>query len=259
MEGYHVMRTHPQLHAVTVPESRTYGPDAGSSPTATRSSSPREYVEIMIRHMVKLSEGMAGMVHASEAAIAETLNDMPVPDDVGGAAQAFFTRLRDEITIDGRARGIDIPDLNEIARTHPGKAVEYFFPHYFLLPMFGAMASYRIRPLGPETCLFEIWSLALFPEDEERPRPIAPVPLAHDDPSYPEIPRQDYSNLPRQQRGLHAEGFDYMRLSNKVEGMISNYQRLIDGYLTKADPAKLAQATQIVCSGFDSPILDIGL
>ena len=36
------------------------------------------------------------------------------------------------------------------------------------------------------------------------------------------IPAQDFSNLPRQQKGLHAKGFEYMRLSNQIEGLISN-------------------------------------
>ena len=50
-----------------------------------------------------------------------------------------------------------------------------------------------------------------------------------------------------------------MRLSHNVEGMISNYQRLIDGYLAGVDPGKLARASQVVNSGFEKPILDIGL
>ena len=106
--------------------------------------------------------------------------------------------------------------------------------------------------------MFEIWSLALYPEDETRDRPVAPVPMAHDDPRFPEIPRQDYFNLPRQQRGLHAEGFEHMRLSGQVEGMISNYHRLIDGYLAGIERSRLAQATHVVCSGYDGPILDLG-
>ena len=42
------------------------------------------------------------------------------------------------------------------------------------------------------------------------------------------IPRQDYSNIPIQQKGMHSEGFDVMRLSKDREGLVSNYQRLID-------------------------------
>ena len=52
-----------------------------------------------------------------------------------------------------------------------------------------------------------------------------------DDPRVPPIPAQDFSNLPRQQRGLHARGFEYMRLSEQAEGGISNFERTIDGFL----------------------------
>ena len=98
----------------------------------------------------------------------------------------------------------------------------------------------------------------LHPEGEQRDAPEAPEPVPYDDPRIPEIPLQDYYNLPLQQLGLHARGFEYMRLSKNVEGMISNYQRLIDGYLAGVEPAKLAKASQIVNSGLDSPIKDIG-
>ena len=137
-------------------------------------------------------------------------------------------------------------------------AVEFMFPHFFLLPYLGAMSSYRIRPLTPETCFFEIWSLVLRPEDEPYETPKKPTVLRYDSTDYPPVPRQDYSNLPLQQLGLHAGDFKFMRLSKSEEGMISNYQRLIDGYLSRIEPARLAQATQIVCSGYDSPIHDLG-
>ena len=42
------------------------------------------------------------------------------------------------------------------------------------------------------------------------------------------------------------------------EGLISNYQRLIDGYIAGRDPAELAMASQLVNNGFDAPIIDIG-
>jgi carnitine monooxygenase subunit len=121
------------------------------------------------------------------------------------------------------------------------------------------MSSYRIRPLTPETCLFEIWSLAFMPDDDKRKRVTAPTQLPYDSKDFPPIPQQDYSNLPLQQLGLHAKGFKYMRLSKQVEGMISNYQRLIDGYLAGVEPARLAKASQIVNAGFESPILDLGI
>lgn len=198
------------------------------------------------------------MVSPRELAIAESMRSMDLPEDPDTAFPMFFGAVQQQITEQGQKRGIPVPDLNSVAVSHPLSAVEYIFPHYFLLPFFSAMSSYRVRPLGPETCLFEIWALDLYPEGEERQVPVAPVPMSHDDQSFPEIPRQDYSNLPLQQLGLHAGGFENMRLSRDVEGMISNYQRLIDGHLAGLEPQKLGRAMEIVCSGFDSPIHDIG-
>ena len=84
--------------------------------------------------------------------------------------------------------------------------------------------------------------------------------LPYDSGDFPEIPRQDYSNLPIQQTGLH--NLDVMRIGSGIgmggEGMISNYQRLIDGYIAGRDPQVLAKASGVVNSGFDAPILDIG-
>ncbi|WP_341850176.1 aromatic ring-hydroxylating oxygenase subunit alpha [Sphingomonas natans] len=256
MEGYHTMRTHPQLNLLSSPETSLYGPES-NNPVPPSVMTVDKFREQMIQFMERLSEGMAGMVHPSEVDIARQLRDMDLPEDVPSAAGVFYTRLRQEITDQGRARGLPMFDLNEVAANHFFTAVDFLFPHYFLLPMFGAMSSYRIRPLTEETCLFEIWSLAFLPEDEER-EPVRPVFLPHDSKEFPPIPRQDYDNLPLQQLGLHAGGFEFMRLSHKVEGMISNYQRLIDGYLAGIEPERLAKASAIVNSGFEGPIVDIG-
>ena len=51
-----------------------------------------------------------------------------------------------------------------------------------------------------------------------------------------------YSNLPRQQLGLHGRTFEYMRLAERTEGHISNYQRVIDGFLAGFSHEKLVPA-----------------
>jgi len=56
-----------------------------------------------------------------------------------------------------------------------------------------------------------------------------PIVLPYNSPESPPVPRQDYANIPLQQKGLHAKGFEFMRLSKDIEGLISNYQRIIDG------------------------------
>src|SRR6202008_1434464 len=100
-------------------------------------------------------------------------------------------------------------DMNAFKENFPSQANELLFPNFFLLPMFGCMASYRIRPLTPETCLFEIWSLILVPEGEAHESPNAPPVLPHDSPDYPLIVRQDYFNMPNQQIGLRSGEIEY--------------------------------------------------
>lgn len=136
--------------------------------------------------------------------------------------------------------------------------MEFLFPHYFLLPYFTSMSAYRIRPLGPESCYFEIWSLTYCPEGKEPEPVMEPVDLPYNSPEFPPIPRQDYGNIPIQQKGLHATGFEFMRLSKDVEGMISNYQRIVDGYLKGVPQDKLAKAIHKLGGNFDGKIEDLG-
>jgi nitrite reductase/ring-hydroxylating ferredoxin subunit len=261
MEGYHVMRTHPQLQkAVPILYNSMYGQDTGGiGQPVNPDLSTRENIQAQYEHMKLLSEGMAGMCHAKDVAVAETVLDVDLPDDPYQAIMQWFGILNHAVTQAGRARGEPTPDLNDIAVNTPVKAVEFLFPHYFLLPFLSSMSAYRIRPLGPESCLFEIWSLTHFPEGQE-PEPVTePVVLPYDSDKFPPIPRQDYANIPAQQVGLHAEGFDFMRLSKDIEGLISNYQRVIDGYLEGASPEKLARATSKLSGNFDGPIMDLEL
>jgi hypothetical protein len=50
-----------------------------------------------------------------------------------------------------------------------------------------------------------------------------------------------------------------MRLSNKAEGLISNYHRLIDGYLAGAAKDRLLAAVEHVSGAIDQPCKDLGL
>lgn len=259
-EGYHVMKTHPQLLQRMYKAGRTYGPGADGE-MLNEDLTAAEVVEKTVEFYRRLSEGMDGMVHKTEVEVLEKLRGMEVPDDPDLAYQIFHGTAYAQVFQDAIERGVPIFDLLKVIQEVEFNAVEFMFPHFFLLPTFGAMSSYRVRPLTAETCLFEIWSLVIPPEDEPRDPPSQPTLLPYHSEEFPEIPRQDYSNLPIQQLGLH--NLEYMRLGKggdgmPGEGMISNYQRLIDGYLAGLDAVTLAKASQVVNSGFDATILDIG-
>jgi hypothetical protein len=125
--------------------------------------------------------------------------------------------------------------------------------------MYSSASSYRFRPLGPEETLMEIWSLTRLGDGEDRPRPTPPEVWECGDARWPPIPTQDYSNLPRQQKGLHASGFEYMRLSAGLEAHISNFERTIDGFLTGLPYEQLMPALRAVNDApFDKDIADLG-
>jgi len=105
----------------------------------------------------------------------------------------------------------------------------------------------------------EIWSLTRFPEGGEPEPPLPPERWECDDPRWPPIPAQDFSNLPRQQRGLHASGFEYMRLSERAEGGISNFERTVDGFLAGLPHEKLLPALRAInVNPLERPIVDLG-
>jgi Ring hydroxylating alpha subunit (catalytic domain) len=248
VEMYHVPQTHPELIIPT-----RYGLRDGGS------FDPRAFIDADIQYLRTMSDGMAGMVHANDVRIAEGLRDIELPDDPALATATWNRTLNDAVTRWHRDRGADVPDLNELDAQGLNQEFYQCFPHYFVLPMYSSASSYRFRPLAPEETLMEIWSLTRFPEEQEPGRPAPPEVWECDDPRWPPIPTQDFSNLPRQQKGLHAKGFEYMRLSSGLEGHISNLERTIDGFLAGLPYEQLLPALQALnVYPFDQPILDIG-
>ena len=264
MEGYHVMTTHPQLQAV-IPQlydGMYKAPRKDQLEMVDQSKSLRQNIDDQLESMLRLSVGMDGMLHKKELEIARSLADVDnlgveFPEDKNMALMMWLGIVQDQITKRLQAKGEPVPDLNTVCQTDPVNAVEFLFPHYFLLPYFSSFSAYRIRPLGPETCLFELWSLTTYPEDTDHEVPMEPTMLPYDSEKFPPIPRQDYSNIPLNQIGLHARGFEFMRLSKDVEGMVSNFHRLLDGYLAGVPAEKLAHANQMLAGNFDGVIKDL--
>jgi phenylpropionate dioxygenase-like ring-hydroxylating dioxygenase large terminal subunit len=246
VEQYHVLETHPQLRI----------PGRYTRPGA--SFDPQSWIDAEIHYLRTMSEGMAGMVHANDVAVAEKLRDIDLPAEAEPAMASWHRTYNDAVTAWHRDAGCDVPDLNDLEARGLNEPMGYCFPHWFVLPMYSSASSYRFRPLGPEETLMEIWSLTRFPEGEERPRPTPPEPWECDDPRWPPIPAQDFSNLPRQQRGLHARSFEYMRLSEQMEGHISNFHRTLDRFLAGRPYDELLPALRHVnVNPLEMPIMDL--
>jgi hypothetical protein len=77
-----------------------------------------------------------------------------------------------------------------------------------------------------------VWSLTTYPESQEPGRARLKGRFAQDDTeNWGLIPRQDFRNIEKQQRGLHSRSFHSMRLSSEWERAISNMHGELDRYL----------------------------
>jgi phenylpropionate dioxygenase-like ring-hydroxylating dioxygenase large terminal subunit len=247
-EQYHVLETHPELR---IP---------GRYPTRDGSFDPKLFVESELQYLHTMSNGMEGMVHANDVRIAEQLRDIELPADPAEARAIWDRTLNDAVVRWHREAGHVVPDLNQLEADGRNEPMGYAFPHVFVLPMYSSASQYRFRPLGPEETLMEIWSLTRFPAGDEPPAPPPPEWWECDDPRWPPIPTQDFSNLPRQQKGLHAAGFEYMRLSEQMEGHLSNFHRTIDGFLAGLPYDQLLPALAAVnVNPLERSIVDLGL
>ncbi len=109
----------------------------------------------------------------------------------------------------------------------------HVFPNtVFLHAAVEAVLWYRIRPYGadPEHCLFDVWSLERYPEGK------AP-PLKREffndwrEGDWPLIYRQDFSNIPKIQKGMASRGFAGARPSPVQERAITNFHRVLRRFM----------------------------
>lgn len=232
-EGYHVMQTHPQLLMGGGEAAGAYAAEAigytafkngharFQSDTYNRSVSDAEQ---FIAYARVLADGQDAMTLDSDIRVFEDLRNKVGADhpDFGTAA---ITALYDYAA----GAGIPMEPLSEKMILWGGDI--YMFPNYLMLPMYGNCLCYRSRPYNddPEWCQFDVWSLTTYPAGHEPERAeLLGTFDKNDTEHWGLIPRQDFSNIEAQQRGLHSPGFDQLRLSNKYEISIANMHEELD-------------------------------
>ena len=163
VEQYHVIQTHPQL---VIPDR--------FPPRGADAMDPQTFIKGELRYLHAMSDGMAGMVHASDVQIAEDMRGIELSGDAAEQMATWHHHLNAAVVDWHRSRGSDIPDLNDLEAKGLNEPMGYGFPHFFVLPMYSSASSYRFRPLGPEETLMEIWSLTRVADGEERAKPTPP-------------------------------------------------------------------------------------
>jgi len=241
LEGYHVPGTHPQL---TLGHPEQYNLDSlsyavyphGHSSFQLRPNAQAKKgkqvgvseIDAIIESTRLLSSGLEAMTLERDVHVIEGMRHRPIPE-----GSTFGAELVKEVYRYAAGAGIPLPPPDPAALARWG-GMFFMFPNYFVLPQYGNALVYRARPNGddPESCRFEVWSISIPAADDEVPRPTRQGPFAPDDADHwPRIPLQDFSNIGRQQRGLHTRGFDGLLLSHTYEGGITNMHHELDRYL----------------------------
>lgn len=234
MESLHVMQTHPQLTMgagdsfVDTADYRVY-PNGHSGFANPDIVSELPSLDVVVELNRLLCEEMDGLVLARDVQLLEGLRDRLRPGDNSRAsvAQAF----RDSYLAAGIAMGEGVE-----TQLWWWSANVFLFPNFFMLPMYGNVMSYRSRPYNddPQWCRFEMWSLTAFPRSD----PMTRAKLTGrfdkaDKDHWSRVPLQDFSNIERQQRGIHSRSYESHRLARKWEGNISHMHRELDRRLAR--------------------------
>lgn len=239
-EGYHVMQTHPQLFLADRDENDELLPYASEYTTFVNGHGRFQSGDTkmsyggrsFLKHMRLLCDGQDAMTLERDMHIFEGLMNKIDPDSTDFAAKAI-----DALYEYADGAGIPMPEYDAVKMRLWGGDV-FLFPNYLMLPMYGNCLSYRIRPYhdDPDWCRFEVWSLTTYPEGQEPGRAVLDGRFDKDDADgWGLIPRQDFGNLERMQRGIKSPSFSETRLSHLWEQTISNMHEELDRRLAADD------------------------
>jgi phenylpropionate dioxygenase-like ring-hydroxylating dioxygenase large terminal subunit len=241
-EGYHNYGTHPQLLQWSDDTAMQYEQFdngharyvtvRGAGPSKRFGMTPdqwddRELLYQQVMHLGRSFEG--GLYSDDDMAAAARLRTMEIPD--GSTAATEFSKL---VAARAEEEGIQFPELTPEQRAE-GTGVFSVFPNLVMLVSLANCFMYRARPHGddPDSCIFDMWALRLFPPSSPAPelvRDFAP----HDDEVWGVIPSQDFANMAEVQAGLHSWGCDGLRLSTRQEMNLLNMQRELDHYVKES-------------------------
>jgi phenylpropionate dioxygenase-like ring-hydroxylating dioxygenase large terminal subunit len=246
-EAYHLPQTHPQVYEgrhekeeleawtgsleyIAHPNGHGHFKATASTriaPVKKRTSSGADADFESMLHFYDVQEaGMDAIFQKEEIDLLRTLRHRKIPQ-----GQSLYDAFMDVVYEHYKHQGRPIGDRAALAECTDA----FIFPNVTFLPAFGNALIYRSRPSpdnDPNFCEFELYSLKSYADGEASPQPKVE---RIGDPSSPKsfrlIPRQDFANVPRQQRGLRSRAVSATRLSGRQEVFIANMHRHLDQYL----------------------------
>ncbi|MFE9320700.1 SRPBCC family protein [Nocardia sp. NPDC052278] len=242
-EGYHVQATHPQILRFsddwTVSEAFgkhsmfTYPPDnrpLGFPSKRLGGEVPKDLRHGLFGFLEMMEKDLRAIYSARDFEAAKRLlTEVPEDEEPTTVLMKLMMFQREAAVGDG-AGWPDGLSFENIVRA----GVDWhMFPNLIVLPYMDAALWYRARPNGddPDSCVFDVWSLARYPEGQEPPleRQFFTDWRDHDD--WGGILPQDFQNLHQVQQGMKSRGFAGSRTNPVQEKPISNFHRTLHRYL----------------------------
>jgi len=242
-EGYHVAATHPQLLRFTddwtVSEAFgkhamfTYPPDnrpLGFPSRRLGGEVPKDIRKGLFSFLEEMERDLRAIYTTRDYEAAKRLlTEVPEDEEPTTALMKLMMFQREAAMADG-AGWPDGLSFENIVRA----GIDWhMFPNLIVLPYMDGALWYRARPNGddPDSCVFDVWSLARYAEGDEPPlqRQFFTDWREHDD--WGGILPQDFQNLSEVQQGMKSRGFAGSRTNPIQEKPISNFHRVLHQYL----------------------------
>lgn len=248
-EAFHVPATHPQLEKIgreviygnradgdfthrnvafeglARGHGRFYG--GNKTPMAGHIQEPKgDPVEEMAARLSLLVDGMNSMVIQENVDLVRSLRGKPIPP-----GSSLGTEYVKALYATAEQQQRPMPKRNPETIGMWGGEI-FIFPNFMILPQAGNANFYRSRPhpTDPNQSIFEIFAVKSYPASVKPPRAAA-VRVTDPEQELLLIPRQDLSNLPRIQKGLHSRAIRQVWLADHQERIISNMHQELDRYL----------------------------
>lgn len=110
----------------------------------------------------------------------------------------------------------------------------FFFPNVIVNVFAGHFIAARIRPHPDdhERCYFDMSVFNWLTPEEKAARPVPPHRTLEEGTDVGRVPDQDFTALPKVQRGMHSDGIDSIFLSTRAqEQRVMHFHVTVDGYL----------------------------
>jgi nitrite reductase/ring-hydroxylating ferredoxin subunit len=240
-EGYHVGVTHPQLLRYGIDHflSSNFGKHSmfgTSNETGSMGLNTSREEEVDIRESLAdyyryMKTGLDSTLTDTLVSVAERLPvDLPVGTPRSKVMEYFtVTAMQTDA-----ARGVAWPAIT--TEQYLSAGVDWhIFPNIVLLQMATNCLVYRSRPNGddPDSCIFEVFHLELFPNGKEPMVESVRNDDIYDLEFWGEVLLQDFQQMQETHRGIKSFGYKGPCLNPLQETPISNFNRVYLEYLSR--------------------------